>query len=226
MMNDIVIFCDFDGTITTEDTIDKLLEIYADKKWLEIEELWEEGKIGSKECLERQLDCINNFSEELLNEFIDSIKIDNTFIEFIHNIKAQNIDFYIISDGFKLFIEKILEKNGIKDIKIFSNRITLDNDKLIASFPHNRTACEAQAGMCKCNTIKNIALERKIIYIGDGRSDMCASKHADILYAKKKLADYCSNRSIDFIKFENFNDVQQSLAQEVNFNVEAGYAIR
>ncbi|MDD3012218.1 MAG: MtnX-like HAD-IB family phosphatase [Candidatus Gastranaerophilales bacterium] len=225
-MNDIVIFCDFDGTITTEDTIDKLLEVYADKKWLEIEELWEAGKIGSKECLEKQLNCINRFSEELLSEFIETIEIDNNFIDFINNVKAQNIDFYIISDGFELFIEKILEKNGIKDIKIFSNQIALKEGKLIASFPYYRQNCEAQAGMCKCNTIKNIKLERKIIYIGDGRSDMCASKHADILYAKKKLADFCSNKNIDFIKFENFNEVQQSLAQEVNFNVEAGYAIR
>jgi len=225
-MNDTVIFCDFDGTITTEDTIDKLLEAYADKKWLEIEKLWEEGKIGSRECLEKQLECINDFSEELLDEFIDSIEIDNNFIDFINNVKAQKIDFYIISDGFKLFIEKIFEKNGIKDIKIFSNQITLKNGKLIASFPHNREDCKAQAGMCKCNTITNIALDRKIIYIGDGRSDMCASKHANILYAKKKLADYCSSKNIDFIKFENFNDVQQSLVQEVNFNVEAGFAVR
>jgi len=225
-MKDIVIFCDFDGTVTREDTIDKLLTNYADKKWLEIEELWEKGKIGSKECLERQLDCISNFSDELLSEFIDSIEIDKYFIDFIRNIKSQNIEFYIISDGFQLFIEKILEKNKIYDTKIFSNQVSLKNGKLTASFPHNKEECEAKAGMCKCSIIKDYAMNRKIIYIGDGRSDMCACKYADILFAKKKLINYCISKNINFIKYDNFNDVQQSLIQEVNFNVEAGYAVR
>ena len=43
-MNKLQIFCDFDGTITQEDTLNKFLRVYADKKWLELEEEWISGK--------------------------------------------------------------------------------------------------------------------------------------------------------------------------------------
>ena len=42
-MNKLQIFCDFDGTITKEDTLNKFLRVYADKKWLELEEEWISG---------------------------------------------------------------------------------------------------------------------------------------------------------------------------------------
>ena len=70
-MNNIVIFCDFDGTITINDTVDHLLSIFADKNWINIEESWKNGEIGSKECLKKQFDCIDYISEKQLNEFIE-----------------------------------------------------------------------------------------------------------------------------------------------------------
>ncbi len=49
------VICDFDGTITLKDSTDLLLDRFADPAWLDIEKEWLLGKIGSRECLERQL---------------------------------------------------------------------------------------------------------------------------------------------------------------------------
>ena len=80
------IFCDFDGTITEEDCIDKLLSLYANERWQVIEEDWKNGIIGSMECLKLQIGCIENISCDQLDEFIKNIKIDNFFCEFISQI--------------------------------------------------------------------------------------------------------------------------------------------
>src|SRR5438876_1154800 len=45
------IFLDFDGTITRRDAIDAILDAYADPQWLDIEDAWKSGRIGSRECL-------------------------------------------------------------------------------------------------------------------------------------------------------------------------------
>jgi HAD superfamily phosphoserine phosphatase-like hydrolase len=92
-MQNKLIFCDFDGTITKEDTIDKLLENYANSNWIEIENLWKSRQIGSKECLKRQIDCIDYFTAEMLDKFIDSIEINEHFSDFIDHIKRIGIEF-------------------------------------------------------------------------------------------------------------------------------------
>ena len=214
-----IIFCDFDGTITKEDTVDMLLYTFANEKWLYYEDLWEKGEIGSKECLTKQISCIDNISERDLNEFIHNIEIDEGFINFLKKIKKRNIDIYILSDGFDLIINAVLKKYKIQDLKIFSNGIYFNNGKLKPFYPFCNSNCIYQSGLCKCEIIKNIAKAKKIIYIGDGRSDICPSRLADLLFAKGKLADYCSKQDMVFIPFHNFNDINDFFIEKEKLNV-------
>jgi len=213
-MRESVIFCDFDGTITKEDTIDKLLEKHASDEWLEIEKLWEEGIIGSKECLEKQIKCINYLSEKKFKDFIDSIEIDEHFADFIERVKSRKIDFYIVSDGFDLIIDSILTRYNINNVEKFCNTLYLKYGELETDFPFKRENCKSGAGVCKCNIIKENSQGKTIIYIGDGRSDMCAAKNADVLFAKGKLADYCENNKINHIRFTDFRDIIEYLKME------------
>lgn len=213
-----IIFCDFDGTITKEDTVAKLLRTFADEKWLYYEKLWENGQIGSKECLIGEISCIDHISEKELNNFLNNIEIDEGFIDFLNYINKKNIDLHIISDGFDLFINTILKKYNINNLKIFSNGMTLDNGKLKPFYPFVNLNCASQAGMCKCEIIRSVGKPKKIIYIGDGRSDICASKLADLLFAKGKLADYCSKQDMVFIPFRNFNNIIESFVEKEKLN--------
>ena len=217
-MNNIVIFCDFDGTITINDTVDHLLSIYANKNWINIEESWKNGEIGSKECLKKQLECIDYISEKQLNEFIEDIEIDVYFINFLEFIKIQEnlnhkkIELYVVSDGFDFFINRTLEKYGIKRfVKVFSNKLNYSKGKLTPVFPLFNPYCKKDSGLCKCEIIKKFKKDMKVLYIGDGTSDICAANLADILFAKDSLAEYCDQNAIKYIKFETFKDICEYL---------------
>ena len=54
-----------------------------------------------------------------------------------------------------------------------------------------------------------------VVFVGDGRSDFCASGRADILFAKASLADYAAQRGLAFHPFEDFHDVTARLAPMV-----------
>lgn len=208
---DYSIFCDFDGTISIIDTVNTLFDDFASKKWIEIENIWKQGLIGSKECMERQLDCIPTISQSQFDNFIDNMKIDSGFKTFIDAVNAANIDFYIVSDGFSLIINRTLAKNKIFGVNIIASEVSLVKNKLIPKFPHECTDCLVKAGNCKCKAIKLLGLNKKIIYIGDGHSDTCAIRHADLIFAKKELAEYCEKNSIDYTEFENFKDIREEL---------------
>lgn len=212
-MENIQVFSDFDGTITKEDTLNKFLRLYADKKWLDIEDDWVKGKIGSKECIERQMKLFPEMTQEILDNFIDDIEIDESFVPFYNFLKQKNIDFYIVSDGFDYFIERILANHGIFDAKVFSNKLKFENGKFFTFFPNSNENCKRQSGVCKCGVLEknkfgNRIVTKRVLYAGDGMSDFCAAQKVDILFAKGALLEYCKNTKIDnLIGFDTFDEI-------------------
>ncbi|MCR4880460.1 MAG: MtnX-like HAD-IB family phosphatase [bacterium] len=210
-MKKICIISDFDGTITEKDSLFGFFEKYADKKWLQVEQDWIDGKISSKECLIKELDLIYNLSEKLIDEYLSDIKVDKTFVDFYNYLRGKNIDFFVVSDGIDYFINKILVKSGLKDIKILSNHGEFIGKKFVLSFPNDNPKCINNAGTCKCGIVTQKRTNyEKIIYLGDGTSDFCVADKVDFLFAKTKLFDYCQKNNIQAFSFKNFKDIDIS----------------
>lgn len=197
------IYCDFDGTITKKDAVNTFFEMYAPEKWLESEQLWIDGKITSQENAIIQVGLLPEISPKQLQDYIESIEIDEYFPEFAKYVKSRNIKFTILSDGFDLFITKTLERFNLSGIPVFANHLVYENNKFRIEFPYHTTKCDVGAGMCKCSRVT----EDKFCYIGDGTSDLCIAKKADILFATKKLNQYCNENAINHIPFKSFRNI-------------------
>jgi len=196
------IYCDFDGTITKQDSVNVFLEKYTGEKWLESEKLWIDGKISSRENAIIQVGLLNNISQKQLDDYINSIKIDDYFLEFVDFVKLNNIKLTILSDGFDLFIKKVLERYNL-NIPFYANMLTYRDGKFDIDFPYYNESCDKKAGMCKCNKVK----EKSFCYIGDGTSDLCIAAKADFLFASKKLHEYCVKNNIKHSHFTSFRNI-------------------
>lgn len=215
MKNKIQIFCDFDGTITTRDTVDVLLTELADPEWEEIEEQWVRGEIGSKECMAKQIPLIRGGWKKV-QEVLDSLQVTAGAAEFVEWCKSNAIPFMVVSDGMDRVINYLLEKNGIKADAVIANHLieSASGDfTLQASARPKFAGC--QSGVCKCQIVGQQAYQTIRVVIGDGRSDFCWSKEADLLYAKHKLIDHALANGIGHNVFDTFHDIQSSLS-EVN----------
>ena len=206
-----VIYCDFDGTITQCDAVNKFFELYTGDKWLESEKLWIDGKISSMENAIIQVGLLPEISQKQLDDYINSIEIDQTFLDFVKYTKEKNIKFTILSDGFDMFIYKTLERIGIKNIPVYANHLIYENNKFRIEFPYHNKKCDKKAGMCKCDKVK----ENKFCYIGDGTSDLCIASKADILFATKNLHKYCKENNIRHNYFEKFSDIINKLEEGI-----------
>ena len=214
-MDRLCILSDFDGTITKKDGLYTFIETHAVSGWQTIEQDWVAGKISSKQCLTEELNMVPDISEALISEFVKNIDIDEYFSDFYNNIRQKNIDFYIVSDGIDYFINKILERYGLKNINVISNHGDFKNGKFEINFPNDYQKCKNNAGTCKCKVISDLKNKYdKIIYIGDGISDFCVADKADVLYAKKKLLKYCEEKEIKFIPYDTFKDIYISIFHE------------
>ena len=207
MKKEMAIYSDFDGTITKKDAVNTFFEMYAPREWLYYEQLWIDGKITSRENAIKQVGLLPEITPKQLNEYIESIEIDEDFPEFVRYVKSKNIKFTILSDGFDLFIRKTLEKHNINNVEVFANRLIYKNNKFSIEFPYYNSCCEVGAGMCKCGRVK----EKNFCYIGDGTSDLCIAKKADLLFATKKLKNFCEENLINYINFNSFSNIIEVL---------------
>jgi len=202
-----ITFFDFDNTITTFDVLDDLIKRFSiNDKWKKLEKDWVDGKIDTKTCLEGQLAGIR-ITKKALGEYLAEVSIDKHFKKILALLRQEGSIPMIVSDNFSFVIKTILKNNGIGKIKTFSNSLRFAKDRLLPSFPHLNRFC-LKSGNCKRNHIFNNGYgEKKIIYIGDGLSDICASEHADLVFAKGRLLEYLENEKRPHVGFYNLVDV-------------------
>jgi len=209
-----LILCDFDGTISIRDISYELLSAFARGNWEEIDRQYREGKIGSREAYTRIAGICEATPEEMESFIEERSFIDPYFGRFHDYCLRKGIDLNIVSDGFDVYINRILEHYDLPHIPIFANRISFKRDGGIRfDHPHHNRNC-GLCGTCK----RAILLEKRplydrITYIGNGYSDRCAAQEADWIYAKEVLFEHCVREGIDCTYFDHFGEVMDDLSR-------------
>jgi len=204
-----IVFVDFDGTITMKDTCYALVETFAKEGWEEISRLWEEKKLSTTDCANALFKLIEA-DEGDIGKLMETIRIDEYFKEFLSLCKVKGYETYVLSDGYDFNIKAIFQRESI-EAKYYSNRLVHNEGKGFSiESPYLNESC-GNCGTCKTALIKKLKGEDgKVVYIGDGYSDMCPAAIADVVFAKGVLYRYCREKGIDAIHFEDFKDIMES----------------
>ncbi len=220
-----IVFLDFDGTITQRDAVDAILETFADPRWLEIEEDWKQGRIGSRECLAEQMRLVRATKDQV-DALLDSIEIDEGFVRLLETCAARGVETHIISDGFDYCIDRILARPSLNlrthlnGVRIFSSRLEAHADRWLVDFPSFHQSCGHGCATCKPAMMS--LLNRgggPTIFVGDGLSDKYAAASADLVFAKDKLADFCRESQIEHRPYHNLTEVAEHLDRLLFENV-------
>jgi D-3-phosphoglycerate dehydrogenase len=252
---------DFDSTFTKVEAFDVLAEIslkdlpdLEDKKKeiANITNLGMDGSISFRESLERRLNLLSP-SRQHLPALVSRLK-DSVSESFKRNKEffekyADNI--YIISNGFREFIEPIVTDFGIKPENILANEFVFDNEGRVTGFDVDNPL-SANGG--KVEQLKKLNLPGDVYVIGDGYTDY-EIKHAglankffaftenvarenvknkadhitpsldEFLYLNKlnTAISYPKNR-INVLLLENVHPVAVALLKAEGFNVETYHA--
>lgn len=204
------VFFDFDNTIASIDVLDRLLELFAkDQKWRDLEEKWQKGEIGSRDCLKGQMACVTAEEKEIV-KFLQSIKLDSGFKDLLAYIRKKEYPCFVVSDSFEYLIAAILKHYNVDHLKIYANHLKFEGGRLKADFLNGGKNCHKCAN-CKKEKLLMHKNSGKAIYIGDGLSDICAAQEADIVFAKDKLLAHGREKGFDWIPFENLSNVKEYL---------------
>ncbi len=217
-MKTIHFFLDFDGTISATDVVDEVLDRFADKAWKDVEKEWLAGRIGSRECLSRQIGLVKATPEEL-RSVVAKVKLDPHFVSFLKKAEELGVLVTIVSDGFDVFIEQVLksnlqEKPGLlKALPIYSNKLRKTASGFEVVFG-TEAVCVHGCANCKALLIKKMTShDDHVFFVGDGFSDRYATERAHLTFAKGKLLDFCRENAIDHIAYKDFKKVEEWLVE-------------
>jgi len=206
-VSEIAVLCDFDGTITTTETLGFLFDKYAEARY-EYARQWARGEIDMRDELRLTFNTVKASQEEM-EEGLNQIEIDPGFIEFLEFGRRKGYTFAIVSDGLEWYIKYLLNRYQIHSILIYANRIYFEPDGFRFEFPwfdeetHRRGVCKpmiARAYRKHCDTL---------VFVGDGRSDIEIIHEADIVYSRGWLAGYCYAKGLGKDEFFDWYDLQE-----------------
>ena len=209
LANKLKIFVDFDGTISFLDVGEAIFHEFGnqDKVNKIIKKLLAD-EISAKQCWISLCESIKKINTNSLNYFIDQLEIDPAFHDFIDFCNKNNIDFFVLSDGFDYYIERIFQRENFHKVKVYSNKLIISSEnKLIPSFPFLDENCTSSANCKKNHIIANSSDDDYTIYIGDGNSDKYTVEYCDFIFAKDGLLKYCETNGITYFPFNDFKDV-------------------
>ncbi len=212
------VFIDFDGTITMEDVGEAIFTKFGDAEKVKgiIDNLLKD-KISSRQCWDELCESVNDIKKHELDEFIDLIDVDPTFVSFVKYCSENEIEIVVLSDGFDYYINRLFNKTGLSGIKYYSNKLFVDEQGILATEYPYFDADSPTSANCKKNHIINHSSDDDFtIYIGDGNSDKEAAQYCDFIFAKKGLARFCSMERISFYPFNNFDDIKFKIIELMN----------
>lgn len=205
------LYLDFDGTLVEPNVAIVLVEKFAEdgaRVAHEVDEQLHRGELTLRQAWERQAALLPWKRIPEMTEFtVRNIPLRDGAHELIDLLVTHRVPTTVVSGGLDFYIRAILEREGF-DLPFLSDSAHPANDgRMRVEHPHGHLECR-QCGICKAQIIRGPLPEaERTIFVGDGSTDRFAAEVADVVFARRRLLDYCRARGIDCYPFEDFRPV-------------------
>ena len=205
----VVVICDFDGTVSEPEASLAILRKFAPGRWERYEKPWLDKEISTHDCLGYQFTLLDASVEEMARFAADNIALREGFEDLVEVCKRFGYGLVISSCGVDFYIKAILERHDLGDVSFVAIRTHwVEGLGHIAEEGFFNPECD-WCGNCKRDLVSLYRSRGAMVaYVGDGATDECAAERADIVFARAGLMDFCKEKKIkDCRPFETFKDV-------------------
>lgn len=209
MTKQLVLFCDFDGTITEKDNIVAIMRHFHPPGWEELTEQILTQQISIREGVGKLFFLLPSSLEHEITQFaVENARIRPGFAEFVDYCRQENVTLLITSGGIDFFVHPILAPFQL-DGPIYCNGSDFSKERIKITWPHTCDEhCQTDCGMCKTTIIRSYdATGYTRVVIGDSITDLAGSRIADFVIARSFLLEKCQEENLSHKPFTTFYDV-------------------
>jgi 2-hydroxy-3-keto-5-methylthiopentenyl-1-phosphate phosphatase len=202
--------CDFDGTITEEDTSFFLLDAFAQGDWRRLLREYKEHRISVGEFNTKAFAMVKADKPTLLGALQGKVKVRAGFHELVNYCRRKGFRLVIVSNGLDFYIEATLKDLGLKNIEVHAAQASFHPGGMEVQYvgPDGK---RLEDGVKEAYIKSFLKLRYRVIYVGNGDSDFAPAKYAHHVFATGELLAYCRENNLNYKPFDNFIDVVRDI---------------
>lgn len=210
------VYLDFDGTLVEPNVAILLVsEFVPDGARIarEIDELLHAGTITLREAWARQVALLDPHRlEEMARWSVDHTPLRPGATELVALLARHRVPTTVVSGGLDFYIHPILRRAGF-DLPVLSDRLRVNDGTFDLLHPYGHPTCRL-CGICKAQVAQPaLGDPARTVFVGDGSTDRYAAEVADIVFARRRLREYCERARVPYFSFEEFAPVTRQLAR-------------
>jgi len=199
---------DFDGTITEEDVSFLLLDTFAHGDWRKYLAAYTARKMTVGAFSKKAFGLVTA-DEKTLTDFVLSSPGSKTrrgFWELIDYCKRKGVIVVIVSNGCEFYIKAVLDKKGITGVEVHAAQSVFSPAGMQVRYigPDGK---EIDDGFKEAYTDELCRQAYRVLYIGDGGSDIYSARKSKHVCATGQLLKLCQSEGLNWYPFEDFLDV-------------------
>jgi len=210
------VILDFDGTLVEPNVAILLVEEFVPDGHAiahEIDLKLHEGQMGLREAWQRQAALLPIDRIPEMSRFVrDRVPLRRGARELLNLLQRHTIPVTVVSGGLEFYIREVLDREGI-DLPVQSDHLVVAPDGTPrVVHPYEHPTCRL-CGICKAAIVERGDSGPRTVFVADGSTDRYGAETADIVFARRRLLEYCRRVGIPCFPFEDFGPVTEQFAR-------------
>lgn len=202
-----IVFADFDGTITMEDTLAGAIQLFSEPaEFQAYSGKLARGEMTLSQVVRYAFDGAPSSRLPRMLEYVDSVAMRPGFPEFLDAMDALGIPVVVISGGVRQFSERKLApwRNRLAGLHAVELDASGQSMKLISQYDDGNE-------LLKKTDVMALYDYEHAIGIGDSFTDMNMAQAVDTVFARDLLAKFLQKLGKPFFPYEDFFTVAEAI---------------
>lgn len=202
-MYETIVFADFDGTITMEDTLVGAIRLFVDPAEFRLySQKLAQGEMTLSQVVRRAFDGAPSELLPQMLEYIKSVPLRPGFSDFLDEMERRGIPVVVISGGVRQFVEQTLApfRHRLLGLHAVDLDVSRPQMQLISAYDNGDE-------LLKKTDVMALYDYHRSVGIGDSFTDRNMSQAVDTIFARDILAQYLQKCGLPYLPYENFYDV-------------------
>jgi 2-hydroxy-3-keto-5-methylthiopentenyl-1-phosphate phosphatase len=202
---------DFDDTVVTRDIAGQILERFAGDGWPALRERRRAGELTLEQYSAAALDLVDASEETLVAFALEAAEPREGLADLLDWAHWNGWHAAIVSNGWDLYIDPILRRMGVDRLARHCGRARFVYRWQLRYL--SPRGIEVNDGFKLGYAAEFKALGDRLVWVGDGPSDIAPAQASDLVFARDTLLETLGGRD-QVHAFEHFGDVVAMLERE------------
>ncbi|MEM7554662.1 MAG: HAD-IB family phosphatase [Cyanobacteria bacterium P01_A01_bin.84] len=204
-----IVFCDFDATITIEETFVAILKKFAPEVSGQLIPQMYAKELSLRRGVRQILESIPASCYPEIIEFSRNKTIRPGFVKFLDFLDTHHAEMVVVSGGLRGIVEVVMGNlvHRVKSIYAVDVNTTQQYLQIYSEFEGDTEL------VAKVEVMKKYPVDEKIA-IGDSITDLNMALQTPLVFARDRLCHYLDERNKPYVQWQDFFEIRDYLAQK------------